>query len=54
MNASTMYRTIERDATGTRGAEKRIRRIILKIASALTFNADAVFKSKDWPYLWPK
>jgi hypothetical protein len=54
MNASTIYQTIERDATRTQGAERRVRRIILKIATALSFNADGIFKSKDWPYLWPK
>jgi hypothetical protein len=54
MNASTIYQTIERNATRTHGAERRFQRIILKIATALSFNADAIFKSKDWPYLWPK
>jgi hypothetical protein len=37
-----------------RGAAAEIKCVILKIAKALTFNADAVLKSKDWPYLWPK
>jgi hypothetical protein len=37
-----------------RGAVTEIAEIVLKIFRALTFNADAVLKSKDWPYLWPK
>jgi hypothetical protein len=37
-----------------RGAATEITGIIRKIVKALTFNADAIFKSKDWPYLWQK
>jgi hypothetical protein len=31
-----------------------IRSLILKIVKALSFDTEAIFKSKDWPYLWPK
>jgi hypothetical protein len=37
-----------------RGPAAGIRSVVRKIAGALTFNADAVFKSEDWPHLWPK
>jgi hypothetical protein len=49
-----MVCTTEKIGIGTRGTSARIKGIIRKIGKALTFNADAVLKSKDWPYLWQK
>jgi hypothetical protein len=54
MDTSTTYRLIERDAARPNGTARGVRHILKKIISALTFNADAIFKSKDWPYIWPK
>jgi hypothetical protein len=53
MNTDVAY-TSRKIGIDGRGAAAGITGIILKIAKALTFNADAIFKSKDWPYLWPK
>jgi hypothetical protein len=36
------------------GTVAGIKHFILKIVKALTFDAGAIFESKDWPYLWPK
>jgi hypothetical protein len=53
MNTGIVY-IPEKIGIETTGTSARIKGMIKKISKALTFNADAVFKSKDWPYLWQK
>ncbi len=40
--------------TDKRGKGIWLMAVLRKIGSALTFNADGIFKSRDWPHLWSK
>jgi hypothetical protein len=53
MNTEIIY-TSKEIGIEARAAATGIKSIILKIGKALSFDAEAIFKSKDWPYLWPK
>lgn len=53
MNTDIVY-TSKEIGIEARGAGAGIKGIILKIVKVFTFNAEAIFKSKDWPYLWKK
>lgn len=44
------YETVNR----TRRRASLFQRIYEKLARASPMNADAIFKSKDWPYLWQR
>jgi hypothetical protein len=44
---------IKVDENKTEKEPINIRNLIRKMTK-LSFNADAVYESKDWPYLWPK
>lgn len=56
MNANVNYIGCETGKMA--GRESIIKLIIAKLGKALyrvtTFEADAIFKSKDWPCLWKK
>lgn len=44
------YETVNRTRRGT----SLFQRMYEKLARASLMDADAVFKSKDWPYLWQR
>ncbi len=54
MNIDAVYQPTCETATKAQGVATVIKRIILKIIKALSFDADAIFKSKEWPHLWRK
>jgi hypothetical protein len=54
MNTSTTYQTLDRKVSPTRSADKGIKPVLMKIVKALSFDSEAIFRSKDWPHLWPK
>lgn len=41
-------------ATNVTGVTNSIKRLVQKLVKALLIDADTIFKSKDWPYLWSK
>jgi hypothetical protein len=53
MNTDVVYVSKE-ISVGVPCVTTRIKGIILKIVKASSFDAEAIFKSKDWPYLWKK
>lgn len=53
MNANITYRTRYEDPAKAEHRINHLKRLILRTAKALSFDADAISKSKDWPYLWP-
>jgi hypothetical protein len=53
MNTDIAY-TPNKDDLKARGAASGTKGMILKIVKAFTFDAEAIFKSKDWPHLWSK
>jgi hypothetical protein len=54
MNISTTYHTERAETSKSQGAATDFKQAILKIVKALSFDAEPIFKSKDWPFLWPK
>ena len=52
MHASAVYTAYEscRKAKGWATAKYRV----AKLAKLLSMDADPIFKSKEWPHLWPK
>ena len=55
MNAVSVDSIRYETATKAKGATVRIKSLIKKLLKVLfSVDDDAIFKSKDWPYLWPK
>jgi hypothetical protein len=50
MNTDIVY-TTEKISFEGQCAVSRIKGFFQKIVKALTFDAEAIFKSKEWPYL---
>ena len=54
MNIDAMYQTTYRDVTKGQGTASSGKGILTKIIKLLSFDAEGIFKSKDWPQLWQK
>lgn len=58
MNVNVVERAVDRtqyeSAVNLKGVANGIKRLTIKLVKASLMNADAIFKSKDWPYLWSK
>jgi len=58
VNVNVAERTVDRtryeSVTSAKGVAGGIKCLIRKLVKASLSDADAIFKSKDWPYLWQK
>lgn len=54
MGVATVDRKIGRNAGARPVRVSMVKRIVLGIVRPLTLDSEAIFRSKDWPYLWPK
>lgn len=54
MRVATVDRKISGNAGTRPGWTRTVKRIALGIVRPLTLDSDAILRSKDWPYLWPK
>lgn len=54
MNANRLELTTSQRVTKPKATDDGVKRIIQKLLRADLMNADAIFKSKEWPCFWLK
>jgi hypothetical protein len=52
MNTKVIYSTGYKGTIRSEPVSRKLKRIMLKVAGVLEFDADNIAKSKDWPFLW--
>jgi len=40
--------------SGWAKSKRRVKRLTKALSQVVSIDEDAIFKSKDWPYFWPK